>query len=100
MNSPTPAPVPPLAQWTRYDNWRRAVGVNVNGYWYNISFRHRNDSRSAPAAFVVYGPIGTDYGNGVHYMDLAGNPCDEPVDHGTAARARHAVVAHNARHGS
>lgn len=94
MHSLTPAPVPPLAQWERYDNWRRSVGVNVGGYWYNVCYRHRLDSRSAPAVYVVYGPTGTDYGDGVHYMDLDGNPCDKPVDHTTAARARQAVVKH------
>lgn len=92
----TPEPVPPLAQWERYEGWRRSLGVNVGGYWYNICHRHRHDARSAPAVYVVYGSIGTDYGDGVHYMDLNGNPCDEPVDHGTAARARQAVVKHQA----
>ena len=96
MNT-TPTPVPPLAQWTRYEGWRRSVGVqNLNGFWYNICHRHRHDSRSAPAVYVVYGSTGTDYGNGVQYMDLDGNPCTEPVDHVTAARARQAVVKHQA----
>ena len=97
----TLAPVPPLAQWTRYDSSRRACGVqSLNGYWYNICHRNRWDGSRAPTVYVLAGPIGTDYGPGVEYLDTNGNPCTDPVDHGTAARARHAVVAHNARHGS
>jgi hypothetical protein len=98
----TLAPVPPLAQWIRYDGYRRAVGVQaLNGYWYNICHRNRTDSHRAPSVYVLAGAVGTDYGDGaVYYLDTDGNPCAAPADHGTAACARRAVVAHNARHGS
>jgi hypothetical protein len=95
------APVPPLSQWIRYDGYRRTVGVQaLNGYWYNICHRNRTDSHRAPAVYVLAGKVGNDYGPGVEYLDTEGNYCTDPVDHGTAARARRAVVAHNARNGS
>ena len=93
----TPAPVPPLSQWTRYDSSRRACGVqDLNGYWYNICHRNRWDDSRAPAVYVVFCTTGTDYGPEVAYLDRDGNPCTEPVDHGTAARARRAVMVHQA----
>jgi hypothetical protein len=95
MNTTTTT-VPPLSQWTRYDGYRRAIGVqNVNGYWYNICYRHRTDDRRAPVVYVLSCTVGTDYGPGVQYLDTEGKPSPEPVDHGTAARARRAVMAHN-----
>jgi hypothetical protein len=97
----TLAPVPPLSSWTRYDGYRRAVGVqNLNGYWYNICYRNRTDASTAPAVYVLSCTVRTDYGPGVEYLDTDGNPCAAPADHGTAACARRAVVAHNTRHGS
>jgi len=94
----TLAPVPPLSQWTRYEGYRRTVGVQaLNGYWYNICYRNRTDSHRAPAVYALAGAVGTDYGPGVVYLDPDGNPCTDPVDHGTAARARIACQTHNAR---
>lgn len=93
----TPAPVPPLAHWERYETSARSVGVqNLNGFWYNINHRSRWAARSFPAVYVVGCTVGTDFGPEVWYLDTDGNPCDEPVDHGTAARARQAVVKHQA----